>query len=697
MDEYQRLFDANPTPMWVVDRETRRFVAVNEAALAKLGRTREELLATTAENEAGTPITFMGKHALLVVAHDRSAERRLQAIVDHSADGMALIGADSVTRWANPGLERILGYRADEVVGRPTASFTHRDEAGPPPEGPPPNGTKVYVARVRRSDGTWRWVETAVTNKLDDPDLRAFITSVRDVTERVEAEQSARAAEANFRTLVEHSPSAVFVHRGGIIIYVNPPCVRLLGYDRAEELLGRSAIELAHPDDVDEVRRRMANTEARGNTPAREARMIRKDGKVVHMELEGVLLDWGGEPATVVLGRDLTERRELFARLAVADRMLSVGTLAAGVAHEINNPIAFVISNLALLEEAIVGTSHGARVAPADVAALFRDARDGAARVAAIVRDLGALSRADDDARGPVDVRQVLAFSIKMAQNELRHRARVVQRFAPELPSALANESRLGQVFLNLLVNAAQALPDGHADENEIRVRAHPSADGLSVVVEVEDTGPGIPPDVLGRIFDPFFTTKPLGVGTGLGLAICHGIVHRLGGEISVATAPDRGTCFTVTLPRAIGAPAPARPPSPSRSDRRARILFIDDEASLGNSVRLLLQREHDVVSVTTARRALELISEGDRFDLILCDIMMPEMGGIQLHAELAAIAPEYLSRMIFLTGGAFTEEAQEFLDHVPNPPIEKPFSEDELRVAISETLAARNQTHAPS
>src|SRR5262245_13195044 len=139
MDEYQRLFDANPTPMWVVDRETHRYLAVNDAALAKLARTREELLATTAVDVEGTPVTFMGRDALLVVAPDRSAERRLQAIVDHSADGMALIGGDAVTLWANPGLERILGYRAADVVGRPTSSFTQRDEAGPPPERPPPN------------------------------------------------------------------------------------------------------------------------------------------------------------------------------------------------------------------------------------------------------------------------------------------------------------------------------------------------------------------------------------------------------------------------------------------------------------------------------------------------------------------------------------------------------------------------------
>jgi PAS domain S-box-containing protein len=498
-----------------------------------------------------------------------------------------------------------------------------------------------------------------------------------------------RRSEADFRTLIEHAPNGVFIHRRGEIVYANPACVAMLGYESAHDLLGRNPLDLVHPEDRERVRARIAQTRDKGGGPPGEVRLLHRDGRVLCTETEGVLLEWCGEPSNVVLARDLTERREMFARIAVADRMLSVGTLAAGVAHEINNPLAFVMTNLALLEGALLPSDGSRRsLGASDISAILRDARDGAARVAAIVRDLRSLARADDEAQGPSDVRKVLALSIKMAQNEIRHRSRVVQDFAPQVLHVDANESRLGQVFLNLLINAAQAIPPGHAEENEIRVRAR--AEGQAVVVEVEDTGAGIPAGVMGRIFDPFFTTKPVGVGTGLGLAICHGIVQRLGGEIAATSLEPRGTRFRVSLPRSTSFAATTPASAKSATRHRSRILFVDDEPSLGTSVRLLLEPQHEVVPVTRASRALELITGGNHFDVILCDLMMPEMSGIDFYGKLSQVAPEYIARVIFLTGGAFTEQAHAFLSTLANPPIEKPFSEDELRRAISRTLAAR-------
>ena len=195
-----------------------------------------------------------------------------------------------------------------------------------------------------------------------------------------------------------------------------------------------------------------------------------------------------------MFARDVTERREMFARMALADRMLTVGTLAAGVAHEINNPLSYVATNLEILatRAAVADRRRGRRVPREDSPALVGDAREGVARVSAIVRDLRALARPEDDARGPVDVAAVLASSIKMASNEIRHRARVVESYAPDLPPVRANASRLGQVFLNLLLNAAQAIPEGRADHERDPRAAR--ADGDRVVVEIEDTGVGIPP-----------------------------------------------------------------------------------------------------------------------------------------------------------------------------------------------------------
>jgi signal transduction histidine kinase/CheY-like chemotaxis protein len=421
---------------------------------------------------------------------------------------------------------------------------------------------------------------------------------------------------------------------------------------------------------------------------------------VVVAEAEGVLLDFDGEASNVVLARDVTERREMFARIAVADRMLSVGTLAAGVAHEINNPLAYVMSNLSILSAQLPallagepgGASEGsgrARISPSDVEVLLRDAQEGAARVSAIVRDLRAVSRADDETHGSDDIARVLASSMKMAHNEIRHRARVLVDIEDGLPRVNGNASRLGQVFLNLLVNAAQAIPVGHADANEIRIRARATNERRQLVVEVEDTGTGIPASVISRIFDPFFTTKPIGVGTGLGLAISHQIVRSVGGEITVASTPDQGSCFRVTLTTTKDAPLPY-PSRPRRTGPHARVLMVDDEPALGRSTRLLLAPEHEVVNVTRAREALDRLATGDRFDVILCDLMMPEMSGIEFHRQLAVSAPEYLGRVVFVTGGAFTNEARAFLTEMACPHVEKPFTETTLRRAI-EAIAKKS------
>ncbi len=242
---------------------------------------------------------------------------------------------------------------------------------------------------------------------------------------------------------------------------------------------------------------------------------------------------------------DITDRKRMEAQLLLADRMASVGTLAAGVAHEINNPLACILSNL---DFALDELRRGAPASD-DVLRAIEEAKEGGVRVREIVRDLKTFSRAQAGARQVVDLRKVIESAASLAQNEIRRRARLLLDLG-EVPTVLGSEQRIGQVILNLLINAAQAIPDGQVDVNRVEVRTWIGADGRARV-EISDTGSGIPPEILGRIFDPFFTTKPVGVGTGLGLAICHGIVTELGGEIAVLSELGKGTTFTVTFPAA--------------------------------------------------------------------------------------------------------------------------------------------------
>jgi signal transduction histidine kinase len=385
------------------------------------------------------------------------------------------------------------------------------------------------------------------------------------------------------------------------------------------------------------------------------------------------------------------ERTRIQEQLLIADRMASVGTLAAGVAHEINNPLAALLANLDFTVQALakVCDDAGGDGATAALAVRLRelqeplaDARDSADRVRLIVRDLKIFSRSDDERRGPVDVARVLESAIRMAWNEIRHRARLVKDFA-KTPPVEGNEARLGQVFLNLIVNAAQSMPEGRAGKNEIRVATRLDDQGR-VVVEVRDTGSGIPDAILSRIFDPFFTTKPIGVGTGLGLAICHRIVTALGGQIEVESQVGKGTVFRTILPVATGE-AEEEPAMPvgSASGRRGAVLVVDDEVQLGTAVRRILSAEHEVTAITSAREAIERITRGERFDVILCDLMMPDVTGMELHAEVVRVAPEQAAKVVFMTGGAFTARAREFLDQVPNPRIEKPFEAARLRALM--------------
>jgi signal transduction histidine kinase len=398
------------------------------------------------------------------------------------------------------------------------------------------------------------------------------------------------------------------------------------------------------------------------------------------------------------------DRKKMHEQLLISERMASVGTLAAGVVHEINNPLAILVANLELASEQLAGITQSARLqgstdavvdgSPASLVTRLakleqplRDALEATERVRLIARDLKVFSHAgDEDRRGAVDIHVVLESSIRMASNEIRHRARLVRDYG-EVPFVEGNEARLGQVFLNLIVNAAQAIPEGKAEANVIRIVTR--SDGVArVVVEIHDSGVGIPQAVMSRIFDAFFTTKPVGTGTGLGLAICHGIVTAYGGEITAESQVGGGTVFRIALPSSQGEVVGVIPTKSETScGRRGRILVVDDEPMLCTTIERVLAGEHEVTTTTGAKDALRRVSAGERFDLILCDMMMPEMTGMDLHGELLRAAPDQAQRVVFMTGGAFTENARQFLAQSTNPSIEKPFKAAKLRQTVRDLL----------
>jgi len=392
----------------------------------------------------------------------------------------------------------------------------------------------------------------------------------------------------------------------------------------------------------------------------------------------------------VMVFRDVTEQKQLQKRLELADRLVSLGTMAAGVAHEVNNPLAVVLANAGFVAEDLsalgVSSLDEAKRRQSMVAAV-RDIQSAAGRIERIVADLRAFcqSAVQPERSGQTDIRRCIEWAVRATAHEFRDRATVKTDIA-SVPPVHADEMRLGQVLINLLVNAAHATAPGNEQGNEVTITARTESTGRAVI-EVRDTGTGIPSAVIERIFEPFFTTKSHGQGTGLGLSICHGIVVAMGGEIKVDSELGKGTVFRVFLPAA--KPRAAEPATPAARELqvRGRILVVDDEEMMLRALTRVLH-EHEVRFTASAEQALSWLDAGQTFDLILSDLIMPTMTGMEFYEKLLARHPELAPRVIFMTGGTITPRANAFLLSIPNARLEKPFNAVELQKMVRERLA---------
>lgn len=393
------------------------------------------------------------------------------------------------------------------------------------------------------------------------------------------------------------------------------------------------------------------------------------------------------------LGRGVTQLMELHRtalrqarmteRLVQQDRMATTGTLAAGIGHEINNPLAFVMTNLDVAIEDL-GDVLGPSTAPRlrDILAQLREAQDGMHRIRRIVRGLRNFAQAELT-DGPCLVGPSVDVSIRMTRHEVERTATLITDLSP-VPPVPVDDAGLTQVLVNLLINAAQAFETSEPAVNQIRIRTAIDDDN-HVCIDVSDNGPGMSEAVQRRIFDPFFTTKPAGLGTGLGLAICERVIVGAGGELLCETQPGQGTRFRVRLP--VAEPAiegaeddPVLPPTRSR-----RVLVIDDEPSIVRAVQRALGRTHHVEGTSDSREARARLS-GDKpdIDVILCDIMMPHITGPELFDQVVSANPELADRFVFISGGVAYPAIEAFLNADGRRWIEKPFTAKELRAQVA-------------
>jgi PAS domain S-box-containing protein len=421
-------------------------------------------------------------------------------------------------------------------------------------------------------------------------------------------------------------------------------------------------------------------------------------GKAVFDSYWGPLRDeLGNIIGVTAIALDVTEhrqaeraRKESETRMGLLERLAATGRLAAGVAHEINNPLTFVISNLEEVRSILPSGS-----ANEELRRLVEEAIGGAARVAAIVRDLRVFARGPAQGEDRCAPAKAAESAAALAWNQIRHRASLERDFQPT-PQAAISDGRLTQVLVNLLMNACLAIPEGRFHEHTIRVSVRYVEPWI--VIEVIDNGVGMSPETQAHIFEPFFSTRAPGEGMGLGLALCHTIVTEAGGNISVHSEVAKGTTFCIQLPTATSLPSEIAEnldddrAADDSGFRRLRLLVIDDEPLVGRSLARLL-RDFEIVVEVRAKSALERLRGGEPFDAILCDLMMPEMSGMQFYESVCREMPELGHKILFMSGGAFGREGEAFVQRMEDRVFEKPGELLLMSKRLREQAAANRRT----
>jgi two-component system, cell cycle sensor histidine kinase and response regulator CckA len=618
-----------------------------------------------------------------------ASERRYRELLELAFDGVIFHDNGTILD-ANQGAAAISGYDKDELIGmnllelldEPSRELTLRRAAA--------GVTTPYEVTMRKKDGSLLMVE-GVGRPASYRGRPARITVIRDISARKRAEQRHVDSESKFRLLAETSPAAILIMQGERTLYANPAAATLTGY-RREDLLGLPFGKLVGPESAAAFYWRVIAAErAEQRTERHELKLHGKDGREVWVDYMAARIEYEGAPAVLGTALDISQRKRndaLNRRLIHSDRLAAIGQLSAGVAHEINNPAAFVVANLTGLQNLLdrIEKSDGRLPAPvlAEARDMLKDSVEGIERIHSIAKNLKTFARIERDDVELVDVNEVLAGACSIVADEIRGRALVIKQMGA-VPKLAADPGKLSQVFINLLMNAAQAIGAETESQHEIRCTTA-FADGW-LHVTITDTGCGMPESVRSRIFEPFFTTKPRDQGSGLGLTLCADIVRRHSGEIRVKSEPGKGSVFDVLLPAETGLVLTEKPRARSEAPRhakRARVLVIDDEEILLKAYRRMLSQHHDVVVARGGRNALELLRADTNFDVVLCDVMMPDLDGKAVYEALRSISPSLAARMIFCSGGAFSSRLSDFVAGLPNVTLDKPFTSDALAAAVA-------------
>lgn len=529
----------------------------------------------------------------------------------------------------------------------------------------------LWVQRFRTQEGDYHVTVLRDSDLATDlrPDLRADTRQIRE-------------SEALYRGIVTCTEDAVIVTdlETMAVVEANPSACSLFGHSTVAWRHLTRAHLCADAKAADALERELS---VHGRAQRIEVELTRASGDTFFADTLHNAFQRSGRTLVVTLVRDVSARRTQRRRLERAQRLAAMGEVAAGVAHEINNPAAAGMLNCSALlnrlrEADRLAADLGAPAlseALAMALAAASDTMESLERVKSIAQDLRPFWRNDSRVTA-VAVNDVVQATVDRLHNEIRHRASVHLDLQPDLPDIAMWDGQLEQVLSNILLNATQAIVEGRADANQIGVRTR--ATDASIAITITDTGSGMSEATLQRLFEPFFSTKPADQGTGLGMALSAEIVQAHRGHIEAESTLDAGTQVHIEFPFDTGvSPSVSQPTPPPREARR--ILVIDDDQSMVRAYRRVL-RNRDAVVVDSGREALDLLSSDRDFDLIVCDLMMPEVDGPAVYESLKQSAPDLAGRVVFCTGGAITPRMQAFVASVDNEVLNKPLSPRDLR-----------------
>ncbi len=629
----------------------------------------------------------------------KNSERKFRALTEHATLGIGQARDIRRMEYMNPTLRDWFGIPQTEVLNNlsfldyctPESALRIQDELKQRMLGQ----ASVYEIEVISRQGRRRNLVvsgTPLTNEAGEVD--SFIATFVDISD-------IKKNLSMLKLLVESIPDGVLlVDENGCILAFNHRFAEVCGFP--EDLLLRPDngpilnFLRDHLVDPETFFRRLVTNYELSATDFPDNIVELKNGRFIEVYRKALPL---GPQSTirVICIRDVTAKTKIDLHLMHTDRMATMGALMAGMAHEINNPLTHVIGGLEQIQNRLGAEAELSKEDIKDLHQRVGNLLKSSVRISEIVKDLNLFSRNENESLEPVDPRLAMETILPLVQAEIKSRARLIKDFS-EVPLCLANEGRLGQVFLNLIVNALQAMPAETSGANELHLSIKCTSPSW-IEIEVRDNGVGIPAEDLSRIFQPFFTTKPIGTGTGLGLSICFNLVQTFKGEIQVDSQVGKGTSFKVFLPLAKAASIPLQPEKYQPALRQKKILVVDDEEEIRELIASELSEDNEVWTAQNGLRAMEVLrDQGANVDIIVCDLIMAGMSGMELFRQASSEWPGIDQKFLFLTGGAINDEAREILEERGSQVVMKPFSLEQLRevmtLRFAPALEAKPSSH---